>query len=749
MKRRYGLVSRVMGIVIVLSIVWNCPIRVEAIEPTQLYGYTGPLMANIGPGLTSAEVSMEHSGYGDYVGKCILCGETLTGYINEGRAEVKVTDETDGTEITVTPGVYPLNMDHKYRFEMIEIHGYTMIKCPGCKKDLRISGKTRCKLKIYGYRNVRVRTQPVSQTANTGDNVTFSLEILDAAVSRWQIRTDAGFSDIAEGVNSEGTGFYGVNGQELSITNVSGSMDGAVFRCVALGGRNDEVISDEVRLTVNDDKPPRVSITKSPEGKTTGSVTITVNAVDDGKGLPEMPYSYDGGITYSGSNTHEVTSNKAVEVRVKDREGNEYSETVIIDQIEDIKASADEDPEDTDIGNDEQGEQQDTNDNDMDTGTEDYNDKNDPGTKNPGTEVKDNSEQVDIKGPEGDEPGGGSGQENNSKVGESGSDLPSEPNVPVENADDPSKNNVSATDKVNVNGSGTGINPINTQNETLKPQTSTQDKKENYKSSEAVGSWDAINSLTTGFGDVSDDNKGSLSSEKTVAVEEVPTISLITQTAKEKSSKNTNGSGSSKGSASSGTTAAGRQKGDTENKEDELNDPVNLYGNGYTNGLKYNSGNPDTDENVVISGEEVKENTVVYSKAPVVIGGKLKPETMTDKGKLSLPAIILIVSGAVLLFLLLIFVLFFGVIFLYEKEDEGDNKKKYGIAGISFVVYKNGGWVCRISSAIYDLAPLRVCFGMIFTMIFEGDMVNIPIKDENRFKPISKKIVVSGKAVLK
>ena len=52
-------------------------------------------------------------------------------------------------------------------------------------------------------------------------------------------------------------------------------------------------------------------------------------------------------------------------------------------------------------------------------------------------------------------------------------------------------------------------------------------------------------------------------------------------------------------------------------------------------------------------------------------------------------------------------------------EDE-EGRKKYGIAGISCLYYREGSFAVRVSSRTYDMAPLRVVFGIVFVTFFEG-----------------------------
>ncbi len=133
---------------------------------------------------------------------------------------------------------------------------------------------------------------------------------------------------------------------------------------------------------------------------------------------------------------------------------------------------------------------------------------------------------------------------------------------------------------------------------------------------------------------------------------------------------------------------------------------------------------------VAISGEVVRnEGTPVYMK--VLLG-----------------------AAGLLLLLLLLFILFLGVIILYEKEggddDYGDGKKKYGIAGISFLLYREGVWRFGLKEEAYELAPLTIRYGPVFAAIFEGWDIEIGIKPSDEDETVRvEKMVVYQNAVLK
>lgn len=83
-----------------------------------------------------------------------------------------------------------------------------------------------------------------------------------------------------------------------------------------------QVVSTSVTVNSIDKVAPTISgISKSTEDWSENGVTITVEASDEGLGLAEKPYSYNGG-DYTDRNTFLVRANQTVTVSVKDAAGN-------------------------------------------------------------------------------------------------------------------------------------------------------------------------------------------------------------------------------------------------------------------------------------------------------------------------------------------------------------------------------------------------------------------------------------------
>lgn len=94
-----------------------------------------------------------------------------------------------------------------------------------------------------------------------------------------------------------------------------------------------QVVSASVTVTSIDKTAPTISdISKSTEDWSENGVTITVDASDEGLGLAEKPYSYNGG-DYTSDNSFLVRANQTVTVSVKDAAGNVTTGSIEIKNV--------------------------------------------------------------------------------------------------------------------------------------------------------------------------------------------------------------------------------------------------------------------------------------------------------------------------------------------------------------------------------------------------------------------------------
>ena len=96
---------------------------------------------------------------------------------------------------------------------------------------------------------------------------------------------------------------------------------------------------EEKTITAKADKidkdSPEVEVTGMPTEYVSEDVTLTINAEDKLSGLAEMPYSFDGGVTWQAENTKTYEENTSgIKIQVKDNVGNIYEhEEINITQI--------------------------------------------------------------------------------------------------------------------------------------------------------------------------------------------------------------------------------------------------------------------------------------------------------------------------------------------------------------------------------------------------------------------------------
>ena len=91
---------------------------------------------------------------------------------------------------------------------------------------------------------------------------------------------------------------------------------------------------ETVKITNVDQIKPTVSVTGNPTAWTNKDVTLTITASDAESGLHSTPYSFDGGKTWSDTDTKVFTKNQVVNIQVRDKVGNIYETSVTISKID-------------------------------------------------------------------------------------------------------------------------------------------------------------------------------------------------------------------------------------------------------------------------------------------------------------------------------------------------------------------------------------------------------------------------------
>ncbi len=117
----------------------------------------------------------------------------------------------------------------------------------------------------------------------------------------------------------DGTGFQAGNTFEIAK---NGIYQIAVSDCLG------NVSREEIEIANIDTEYPSLEINLTPKKWTEGDCTITAIASDEGLGLGEMPYSFDGGKTWGNENHISVSRSRRLEILVRDAAGNVTSKTV-------------------------------------------------------------------------------------------------------------------------------------------------------------------------------------------------------------------------------------------------------------------------------------------------------------------------------------------------------------------------------------------------------------------------------------
>lgn len=141
------------------------------------------------------------------------------------------------------------------------------------------------------------------------------------------------------------TASYSVHEGGISISGFlwNGSPGGAVCHVtengtytLGLAGSGNVDFSPTVSVAVDhiDSTPPDISSFQTASDAWGSSVQLIVNASDGESGLSDEAYSYDGGVTWSSSNTYTVTANGGYSVCVRDAVGNVSTEETTVDRVD-------------------------------------------------------------------------------------------------------------------------------------------------------------------------------------------------------------------------------------------------------------------------------------------------------------------------------------------------------------------------------------------------------------------------------
>jgi hypothetical protein len=100
------------------------------------------------------------------------------------------------------------------------------------------------------------------------------------------------------------------------------------------GAGNGNTVSNEVSIYVDRKALIIISVTPSTTSLTSGGVTLTVNASDSGVGLHSQAYSFDNGVTRTGSSNQLFLTGMTVNIQVRDSLGNISTTGYVISNID-------------------------------------------------------------------------------------------------------------------------------------------------------------------------------------------------------------------------------------------------------------------------------------------------------------------------------------------------------------------------------------------------------------------------------
>ena len=114
---------------------------------------------------------------------------------------------------------------------------------------------------------------------------------------------------------------YCIDGTEFQEGNTFEIAKNGTYQ-IAVSDSLGNVSVEEIEINNIDTVPPNLTLSLNPEKWKEGDCTITAAASDEGLGLGDAPYSFDGGKTWESKNSISVSKSCTVEVMVRDAAGN-------------------------------------------------------------------------------------------------------------------------------------------------------------------------------------------------------------------------------------------------------------------------------------------------------------------------------------------------------------------------------------------------------------------------------------------
>ncbi|MCR4654960.1 MAG: hypothetical protein K5770_01805 [Lachnospiraceae bacterium] len=661
-------------------------------------------------------------------------------YTLQGHARVTLYDRASRTTTVLVDsygdnngGELDLDPTHDYDVMLEAYGGSTIVTCMQCGYVKKYLGSFTIFFEAWGRYGAQITSQPQDAAGNCGESVSFGISGKCITAYQWQMCINDTWTNIYDGaLSSDGMAVSNCNKSVLTVSGLTSAINGTRVRCMVRGRDGNQVASNEARITTIDNKGPSVSVSKSTEDPVAGPVILTVNASDADSGLPEAPYSYNGA-GYCSINTFEVSENSVVEVAVMDRAGNVTKESVSITNISVPQAPPEPAaPVVTAVP-----------------------------TKEPEPSTDDTPAPAPAK----------------PAVTPTPTAAPAKPAVtptptaaPAKPAVIPTPTAAPAKPAVNPTPTANPVKPAVTPTPTAAPvkpaETSVPVKKPTEAPSIILEVSSSGGNTNTPFPSQSRSENGSGNEGRSVGNENggalaatLPSVGLSINDQPVRAEDQEAGAAAA---LTNGTSSKNNRKS-TMKKEDNTDAPFvdeqndSNRDDAHTLLVVREDQEPDGDEYGVSSDEPEDEISIVEEDLSEALGkSPVKPLVVSGEvvknRKMPVWAIVLLIVAGILILLLLVYVLLLGVLILYEKEEDEDysDKKRFRLAGLSLLSYRDGIWRFRIKEELYELAPLTLKYGPVFTALFEGWDMEITIKplDEEE-EPEVLKCVVYQNAVIK
>lgn len=203
----------------------------------------------------------------------------------------------------------------------ISVSGFLWNSSPG-GASLHVTQNGTYQLGLTGSGNVDF-SPTVSVTVDCIDNTPPTIESFRAESDAWRTSVEllVNASDAESGLAAEAYSYDG--GASWSSAGTYEVTENGTY-AVRVRDAVGNISTAETSVSTIDRTAPAISISTSPAADSwyDGSLTVTVQAQDNGCGLADAPYSFDGGASYKVGNSVILSGSGSLEIAVTDKAGN-------------------------------------------------------------------------------------------------------------------------------------------------------------------------------------------------------------------------------------------------------------------------------------------------------------------------------------------------------------------------------------------------------------------------------------------